>query len=80
MFRRIAGPPAGRLRKRLPERSTGHRLFEIQLWFLVVALLVSLGAGVLQLVITSQKSERMAEPAPVPVADPLKLVSQSEDD
>jgi hypothetical protein len=80
MFRRLTGHQARRLRKSLPLRSTGRRLYVFQLWFLVAALLASLGAGVRQLVTAPQKSERMAEPAPVAVPQPLKLVSQSEDD
>ena len=80
MVRGMTGRQPRRLPKRLRTRSAGRRLYELQLWFLVAALLASLGAGVRQLATAPRKSEGMAEPAPVPVPQPLKLVRESEDD
>lgn len=61
-------------------QNSGRILYAVQVWFLVAALLASIGAGVRQLVDASRKSQGTAKPSPIAVPQPLELVSQSEDD
>ena len=80
LFRRLKAHLACLRRKGKWKRSADRILFSVFMWTLVATLLTSLIAGVRQSVVTSQRSERVAEPAPIPGGEPLKLASQSEDD
>ena len=81
MFRRLKAHLACLRRKGKWTRSADRILFSVFMWTLVATLLTSLIAGVRQLVVTSsQRSERVAEPAPIPGGESLKLASQPKDD
>ena len=79
MFRRLTVQQGRGPVRRVRVGSSGRALFTIQLWLLVAMLAASFAAGVRQLMEASQESQRAAEPAPITVAEPLKLVSESED-